>query len=64
MTLTTRALSIGTALLAVGCAGGSGTPATPASVAPPTGSNSVAGVVFYDHNGNGAAPGQTDVTIP
>jgi lysophospholipase L1-like esterase len=64
VTTASRALWIGVALLAAGCGGASGTPSTPASVAPPTGSNSVAGIVFYDHNGNGAADADERVHLP
>jgi lysophospholipase L1-like esterase len=52
------------ALAAVACGGGSGAPAAPASVAPAAGSNSLAGVVFYDHNGNGTADADERVRLP
>jgi lysophospholipase L1-like esterase len=49
-------MTLATVLLAAACGGGAPTaPATPSP--PPVGTNSVAGVVFYDQNDNGAIDG-------
>jgi lysophospholipase L1-like esterase len=61
-----RRLAIIAALLAVACGGGGGSPTTNPlpSNPPPTGSNTVSGVVFYDQNGNGTPEADEPVRLP
>lgn len=59
-----RALAMTAALCLAACGGSGPSAPPPPGSPPPTGSNAVAGVVFYDQNGNGAADGDELVRLP
>jgi lysophospholipase L1-like esterase len=61
-----RAFAIIAILLSASCGGGGGPAASPAPAGPAaaTGTNSVAGLVFYDQNGNAALDADERVRLP
>jgi lysophospholipase L1-like esterase len=62
--LSARTLAFTTfTLLAAACGGGSPTGPGPAGGPPPAGTNAVTGLVFYDHDGNGAPDGDEPVRL-